>query len=217
VRVESLSEACAQVVGVLARRCARTGSHDDPKPRRGDSTPPPASKAAPEVKRVECLFTGHEPQKEFEEIDDYVQRNMSFANGVFTVHNDPRLVNIDWNVGYVIKPQAVGASSRKNGASCTTRSNCSSFACVKGVCQPCGPHVACASGATCNRSNGVCYSNEALDGIDRGPSPPSPSPSKSDDKPKKKLKGLGEMCKSSAECRSDLKCVAANGTRSNCR
>lgn len=46
---------------------------------------------------------------------------------------------------------------------------------------------------------------------------PSSSRGSNDGPPKKKGKGLGQSCKSSSECRSDLSCKAVSAKRSTCR
>lgn len=69
----------------------------------------------------------------------------------------------------------------------------------------------CKSGACVYTGNGIPGGSN-----DDGP---SRRPSSSNDPPKKKKKGkgLGQSCKASSECRSDLSCKAVSAKRSTCR
>ena len=196
---------CSQVLDTVANLCSageppRPERGKPSKPSRGDIAPAPqpvGARQGPEVKAVACLFGGHSAEKPGEDSDAWVQRNISFTNGVLTVQMHPRLSNVDTNTRDTLVPPS---RARVSGKACTLRSECRSFACEAGTCQPCSPTVACAEGASCS-SGGVCYKPSSDDGSGSS-SRSSPSAREKLKKEKEPKKPLGAKCKWSTDCES---------------
>ena len=206
--IESLQVAtgCYAVVTALADRCEKKNKprDDDRKGRRGDPPTPPAASVASDVKGVSCLFAGAQPLRINERAgDEHTQRNMSFENGIFTVRNDPRLYQPEQNAWVIADAPAGGpipTHHRNIGSQCTERSQCRSYACVKGVCEACGPKVGCAASAHCD--NGICYSNERPP--EESSSSSGPSGGSSSKSTKASKAPLGGTCKWDADCESKI-------------
>ena len=178
---------CAAVVDAVAAGCAaKSEQGNGGKPSKGQAQPPETRPKGALVTGIACLFGGYQPITPGEAHDDHVQRNMSFSNGLITLHMAPKLGNIQDNAVEVLRPM-VHATYRKNGAACDKTSQCRSNACSGGTCQACGSKVACAANASCRE--GVCWTNV--------------------DPTKGKSRNGG--CKVSSECAENLVCRLVKG------
>ena len=200
--LQAVSQRCGQAISSVARFCtkakaASAGDRDRPHGSSQKPQPPPV-----DVKEVQCLFAGHSPRQR-EPFNDYVLRNMSYSNGVFVLRNDPRMGNIEENILPTLRPSKMTDEGRKNGAPCTTRGQCQSFACVSGTCRGCGPGVSCDTGASCS-SEGICTADRdpgdsrGSSGSSSGSSPSKPEPSKPSPKEN------GETCAHDSDCASKI-------------
>jgi hypothetical protein len=175
---------CAEAIQAMTRMC---------KPRRGQTE----SATAPSFKGIACLIAGHKPRQQNERLDDHVQRNLSFTNGVLTVLIPPSpMGNIYSNVSEVVRPPT--DRDLRNGVACTSSPQCKSFMCSKGLCAPCGPGAACSAGASCSKG-GVCLTIQTQSNSEE--SREVRASSKSESKPDTR-KALGQGCKTDSECRS---------------
>lgn len=192
---------CRMVVDSLSEVCA--------KQRSPSSTP-----HLPEVKGVACLLGGWQPPQENDRLEDRVQRNMSFSNGVLTFHIGSSMApNLRDNVFLALTPLA-DKTSRMNGIQCSKALDCRSGVCSKGSCTACGPQAACSGQTeTCGKA-GICFHkltpaeaererDEEEARLAARASEPSDSRS-SGGSNKTAKKGIGATCASNSECASKI-------------
>lgn len=184
---------CASVISALTQRCK-------------------SQKRKP-VNTIRCVFDGFSKKQKDDSPEEWTRRNMSLADGVFTMRMGPRLGNVEDNAIAVMMGEKL-ASELKNGATCSERSNCRTFFCNRGACAACRTDRDCTSLAYCD-SGGTCFSRAVLE-ADDGEENSSAGPSSSGPK-KAEGKGLGQSCDSSADCNPRYACKAVNSHRSTCR
>lgn len=200
---------CGQVIQRLARLCPK---------KRGASTPP-----LPEVKGVACLMGGVQPAQQDDRTNDQVQRNMSFSNGVLTVHIPPYGVpNVDDNVFLALMPLA-SKTDRMNGVQCTKTADCRSGVCGKGVCTACGPQAACSGATETCGTRGICFHKLTPEEVrerdaeeQRRDAAREAEPAKESNSSSNAKKGLGQKCQFNAECESKICGTLSSGSLHKC-
>ena len=203
---------CAQAIRALSRVCAK---------KRGPSATP----QLPAVKGIACLMGGLQPPQENDRLDDKVQRNMSFSNGVFTFHIAPYgMPNIDDNVFHALTPVAA-TTDRMNGIQCARAADCRSGVCSKSVCTACGAQAACSGEReTCGKT-GSCFhklspaeeaAREREEEERRSRSSQAPSSDSKDSNKSTAKKALGQKCQFNNECESKICGTLSSGSLHKC-
>ncbi len=193
---------CLNVLNGIASSCAATAR------LAASGKPPPKNSTAAKVTAVSCLYAGSQPKEPSDRWEDYVQRNLSFSNGVLTIRMRGDLPNIDQTVFDILRGQTVEKTQPLTlGAKCTKGGNCRTGLCSRNVCTACTSSAVCGAGHFC--SSGTCYADdEPRD---------SPSGSSSTSTPTKRGKGLGAMCKSTSECETGRTCKVKTSKLSTCQ
>lgn len=205
------SGSCATAIDTMAEVCSTT------RERRASAPPPPA------VKGIACLIGGLTAAQSDDRHDDFVQRNMSFANGVLTFHiSASRMGNLRDNVFAALRPVA-DKTDILNGAQCVKADQCRSRICSKGVCAPCGPQAACSGATETCGTRGICFhkltpaeererdAEDARRDAEREAAPATGPRSSSTTK-----KGLGQSCQFNAECESKICGTLSSGSLHKC-
>ena len=205
---------CREAIHALSDICA--------KKRSPSSTP-----HLPEVKGIACLIGGFQAPQENDRMEDKVQRNMSFSNGVLTFHiSSSGTPNVRDNVFLALTPLA-DKTSRMNGIQCSRALDCRSGVCSKGVCTACGPQAACSGQTeTCGKS-GICFhkltqaeeARESEEQQERAAARASEGNDSSRGSGSKKTdakKGLGQKCQSNSECQSKICGTLSSGSLHKC-
>ncbi len=198
----SAADVCISLLEGIANSCAATARV------AASGKPAPKNSTAAKVTAVSCLFAGSQPEQPKDLNEDYIQRNMSFSNGVLTIRMRGDLMNIEQTVFDMLRGQTVEKTQPlKVGARCTTGKMCRTGLCSRSVCTSCTSNAVCGAGHFC--STGTCYADdEPRD---------TPSGSSSTSTPTKRGKGLGAMCKSSSECESGRTCKVKTNKLSTCQ
>lgn len=100
------------------------------------------------VTQVRCVFEGGLPEQEGDDLEDLVQRNIEFRDGVLTVHLVPRMANVEQTTLLVLLGE-LRRGGLKSGAKCSKGDVCRSALCSAGSCQVCSETVSCAKGFDC--------------------------------------------------------------------
>jgi hypothetical protein len=182
-----------------------------------------------ELKGVTCPFSGFSPRRmgsnvaTNESTRAFVERNITFANGVLTLHDGPGLAvneGPDRVAADVIQDVLatsslapaipLATSGRRNGYACTQPNQCSSFNCSASKCQVCTSDAACGANSMCKE--GTCYhvptaaereeDRRAQEARDRARAAEPDRNQGGNGSKKVELKGLGEKCGSNFDCKS---------------
>ncbi|MBL8910003.1 MAG: hypothetical protein JNM17_04775 [Archangium sp.] len=114
-----------------------------PDPKKKNKTRPREP-----LKQVRCVFEGGQPERDGDDLDDLVQRNIEFKDGVLTVHLVPRMGNVEQTTLLVLLGE-LRRGGLKSGAKCSKNEVCRSAMCSAGSCQTCSDTVSCADGFDC--------------------------------------------------------------------
>jgi hypothetical protein len=194
-----------------------------------------------ELKGVSCPFGGFSPRRvgpnvaTNESTRAFVERNITFANGLLTLHDGPEFavneeperaavdvikdVLAKSSLAPVIAPPAEG---RRNGTACTQKNQCGSYNCSASKCQLCTSDAVCGANAMCKE--GTCYhvptaaerdaDRQAQEARDRARAAEPQTGGASTKKPE--LKALGEKCGSNFDCKSKICGTLSTGQLHKC-
>jgi len=154
------------------------------------------------------VFAGAKKRENDEWSETTIRKNLTYQDRVVTLRMTPGMSNDAFTFNDVFEGRAQTADV-PNGGACSGGANCTSNFCRNGVCVACGPQLACPAGFSCVYG-GYCVKPSSSD-APRASSPSKPATGG------KRGKGLGQMCKSSAECESGRMCRAQSRTRSTCQ
>lgn len=187
--------ACANVLEAIARRCPDPAEPGRTKGRASEA-PPPKPFA---VTKVACLFAGATKEAD-DDAEAVVRRNLTYADGVVTLRQLPRMANVDQTAALVLDGKARD-NQLESGSACRSGGQCRSNLCRSRVCTPCSRRNACPSGFVC--TDGTCWNERSA--VDSSPSPSGPGTKNTP--PKSAGKVSGAACKFASECESKI-CTA---------